>query len=98
MNRERLLRVLRGPHVSEKSTAAGEVANQYVFRVDPRANKDDIRDAVQLVFDVHVTGVRVINVKGKNKRFKTHAGRRSNWKKAYVRLVEGEQIDLGGGE
>ena len=93
MNKERLLKVLKAPLVSEKSAAAGEM-NQVVFRVAPDATKPEIRRAVEMLFEVDVEDVRVVNIKGKNKRFGQTLGKRSDTRKAYVRLKEGQEIDL----
>jgi large subunit ribosomal protein L23 len=97
LNQERLMKVLLAPVVSEKSTFVGEKANQYVFRVLDDATKPEIRAAVELLFStkdkkVQVTGVRVANVRGKHKRSGRFAGRRRNWKKAYVSLAAGQDI------
>ncbi len=94
MNRERIYKVLLGPVVSEKSAAAGESANQVVFKVLPDASKLEIKAAVQALFDVKVEQVRVLNVKGKTKRTRFGVGKRSDWKKAYVRLEQGQDIDF----
>jgi|SRR5690606_2618788 len=94
MNRERIYKVLLGPVVSEKSAAAGEAANQVVFKVLPSATKLEIKNAVQALFDVKVEQVRVLNVKGKTKRTRFGVGQRSDWKKAYVRLEQGQDIDF----
>ena len=96
-NPERLMQVLLAPVVSEKSTFVGEKANQYVFRVSSDATKPEIKAAVELLFSskdkkIEVTGVRVANIKGKQKRFGRMMGRRSNWKKAYVSLAAGQDI------
>lgn len=98
MNQERLMTVLLGPHVSEKATAMAEAGNQVAFRVRCDATKGEISKAVEMLFDVKVAGVQVVRVKGKNKRFGGHMGRRSDWKKAYVRLAEGSEIDFMGAE
>jgi large subunit ribosomal protein L23 len=98
MNQERLMTVLLGPHVSEKGHAAADRNNQVVFRVRRDANKAEIRRAVELMFEVKVEGVQVINCKGKSKRFGRYPGRRSDWKKAYVRLAAGQTIDFIGAE
>jgi len=98
MNQERLMQVLLSPHVSEKSTIVGEAHNQYVFKVVPDAKKPEIKKAVEQMFSVKVRGVQVSNVKGKSKRFGTIQGRRSDWKKAYVTLEAGQDIDFLGGE
>ncbi len=97
MNKERLMQVLQGPVVSEKSTIAAEAARQYVFRVVPDATKPEIKKAVELMFDVKVEKVRVVNIKGKAKRFGAIMGRRSGVRKAYVQLAEGNDIDFGAG-
>ena len=93
---ERLINLLVAPHVSEKSSRVGEKHNQYVFRVRPNATKPEIRKAVELMFSVEVEAVQVVNVAGKQKRFGSVTGRRSDWKKAYVRLKSGQTIDLSG--
>jgi large subunit ribosomal protein L23 len=98
MNAERLLNVLLEPHVSEKATRASEQGNQVVFKVRPDATKAEIGKAVEMVFEVKVEHVQVVNQKGKAKRFGAHHGRRSNWKKAYVRLAAGQTIDFLGGD
>jgi len=95
MNKERLYSVILGPHVSEKSTILGEENNQYTFKVAGDATKPEIRQAVETIFKVVVLDLQVLNVKGKTKR--TSSGkirRRSDWKKAYVRLEEGHEIDF----
>lgn len=93
MNKERLMKILLSGVVSEKSAQVAE-SNHVVFRVASDASKPEIRDAVELMFDVDVEDVRVVNVKGKNKRFGARRGKRSDWRKAYVRLKEGQDIDL----
>jgi large subunit ribosomal protein L23 len=94
MNQERLLKVLLAPHVSEKSNRVAERYNQVVFKVARDATKPEIKDAVELLFKVAVKGVTVLNVKGKRKRFGMIHGRRSDWKKAYVSLEAGHEIDF----
>jgi large subunit ribosomal protein L23 len=98
MNKERLMTVLLEPHVSEKATAAAEGGNQVVFRVRTDADKAEIKQAVELMFEVKVDDVQVVRVKGKTKRFGQTPGRRSDWKKAYVRLAPGQEIDFLGAE
>jgi large subunit ribosomal protein L23 len=93
MNKERLMKVLLGGVVSEKSANVAE-SNQVVFRVRTDASKPEIRRAVKLMFEVDVEDVRVVNIKGKRKRFGAMQGNRSDWRKAYVRLKEGQDIDL----
>ena len=90
--------VLLGPHISEKSTRIGDSAGQVAFRVDPSARKLEIKKAVELMFGVEVDHVRVVNMKGKRKNFGRMQGRRSDWKKAYVSLEPGHDIDFAGGE
>ena len=98
MNVERLHQVLRRPIISEKSTNAAESGQQVVFEVLTDATKSEIKTAVESLFEVSVEGVQVINVRGKIKRFGKTPGKRTNWKKAYVRLAEGDDIDfLGSG-
>jgi large subunit ribosomal protein L23 len=97
MNKERLMRVLLGPVISEKTATAAETAGQYAFRVVRDATKREIGRAVELLFEVKVDGVQVVNVKGKNKRFGKMPGKRQDWRKAYVRLKPGHNIDFGGG-
>ena len=98
MNQERLMSVLVSPHVSEKGTRIGEESNQVIFRVLPSATKLEIKRAVELLFSVEVMHVRVANYDGKKKQFQRLAGRRPHWKKAYVRLKEGHEIDFLGAE
>lgn len=94
----RLMQILLAPRVTEKTTRIGEQSNQYVFRVVTDAEKSEVRDAVELLFGVSVESVRIVNVKGKNKSFRARQGKRSDWKKAYVRVQEGQSIDFLGGE
>jgi large subunit ribosomal protein L23 len=98
MNQNRLLQTLLAPHVSEKAALASDMGNQYVFQVATTATKPEIRKAVESVFDVKVDAVRVMNVKGKAKRFGTRLGKRSDWRKAYVRLQAGQEIEFVGAE
>lgn len=98
MNQERLMKVLLAPHVSEKSTIVAEKHNQVVFKVAKDATKREIKQAVELLFDVKVSSVRVLNVKGKRKRTGMIEGRRKDWRKAYVTLAEGHEIDFLGAE
>lgn len=95
---QRLMQVLVGPAVSEKSTMVGDKHNQVVFRVDRTANKGDVKAAVELMFKVEVEGVQVLNVRGKEKRSGKFSGRRNSWKKAYVRLKSGQEINFAEGE
>ena len=93
-HQERLMTILRGPHLSEKSTIAAEENNQVVFKVRADATKEEIRQAVELLFEVTVDAVQVINCHGKIKRHGQNWGRRVAWKKAYVTLAEGQALDL----
>ena len=93
MNKEQLMSVLIAPHVTEKSSRAMQNHNQYTFRVRRNATKTDIRKAVELMFDVKVSGVQVVNEPGKQRRFGKILGRTQDWKKAYVSLAEGQAID-----
>ncbi len=95
---ERLTQVLLGPHVSEKSTAAADAKRQVVFKVRPDATKNEIKRAVEWLFEVKVDGVTVVRVPGKAKRFGAIRGQRQSWKKAYVRLAPGHDIDFLGAE
>jgi len=98
MSQERLMNVLLGPHVSEKSSVVADKHNQIVFKVVTDASKAEIRQAVKLMFEVDVESVQVANVKGKIKRTQRGAGRRKDWKKAYIRLKEGQDINFVGAE
>ena len=98
MSKNRLYKVLLSPRVTEKTTRIGEGSNQYVFRVIKDANKSEVKGAVEMLFDVNVEAVRIVNVKGKTKAFRMRPGKRSDWKKAYVRVQEGQVIDFLGGE
>ncbi len=103
LNPERLMKVLVAPIISEKSTMVGEKNNQYVFRVLDDATKPEIKAAVELLFSkkdhkIAVTGVRVSNVRGKNKKVGKIQGRRRHWKKAYVSLQSGQDINFQSAE
>ena len=98
LDQERLMTVVLGPHVSEKTTIMADKHNQVVFRVRRDSNKVDIRRAVELLFNVKVEQVQVVNCRGKIKRSGNEWGRRQNWKKAYVTLAEGDDIDFMGPE
>jgi large subunit ribosomal protein L23 len=97
-NQERLMQVLLAPQVSEKGTYVGEKHAQVVFRVVGNATKPEIKAAVELLFKVEVESVQVANVKGKQKRFGKLTGRRKNWKKAYVCLKPGQEINFHAAE
>lgn len=94
MNEAKLYSIIRAPRVSEKTARLQEVSNQYVFEVATDATKADIKVAVEKLFDVKVEAVNVVNVKGKNKAFRFRNGRRGDWRKAYVKLAEGQSIDV----
>ncbi len=91
---QRLMQVLLAPIVSEKSTFVGEKNNQYIFRVAADATKPEIKAAVELLFKASVKSVQISNVKGKEKRFGRFMGRRRNWKKAYVCVAAGQDINF----
>ena len=97
-NADQLMTVLLAPVVSEKSTRVADKNRQYVFRVTDAATKPEIKAAVELMFKTKVEAVTVSNVKGKKKRFGRMMGRRNNWKKAYVRLAEGQEINFAATE
>jgi len=86
--------VVKGPVVTEKGTLVNELGNQVVFRVHPRANKVEIRQAVEQLFKVKVEKVRTSRLLGKARRVGRHLGKRPDWKKAYVTLAEGSRIDF----
>jgi large subunit ribosomal protein L23 len=98
MSQERLMNVLLEPHISEKSSVVADQNNQVVFKVAVDATKDEVKKAVELMFEVGVDSVRVVNMKGKVKRTASGLGRRKNWKKAYVSLKEGQDISFIGAE
>lgn len=92
MNKERMYQVIRYPHVSEKTARLQADSNQYVFEVSRDATREEIRKAVEGLFEVDVEQVRTLNVKGKTRSFRFRAGRQKNWKKAYVRIRQGQAI------
>lgn len=93
MNKERMYQIVRLPHVSEKTARLQADSNQYVFEVARDANKNEIRAAVEGLFEVDVDEVRVVNVRGKAKSFRMRPGRQKSWKKAYVRVRAGQTIE-----
>ena len=95
MNPERIYQVVYGPHVTEKTVNISESSNRQAFKVAVDASKLEIGKAVEQLFGVTVEDVRTVKVKGKKKNFGRRAGRRKDWKKAYVKLAEGQSIDLG---
>ncbi|MDP2097322.1 MAG: 50S ribosomal protein L23 [Methylobacter sp.] len=94
LNQYHLAGVLQAPIISEKSTVAAEKNNRFVFKVQKQATKKQVKSAVELMFKVEVDSVQVLNVKGKQKRFGGSLGQRSDWKKAYVKLKPGHDIDF----
>lgn len=96
MNQEKLMNLLLAPRVTEKSAMVGEKHRQYVFKVMKTATKPQVRQAVELMFKVEVESVQISNVKGKRKAFKQALGKRSDWKKAYVKLKPGFDINFMG--
>ena len=97
-NIDQLMTVVLAPVVSEKSTMVADKNRQYVFRVDDRATKPEIEAAIELMFKTKVDSVTVSNVKGKERRFGRSIGRKRSWKKAYVRLAEGQEINFAATE
>ncbi len=98
MNQERIMTILLGPHISEKTALSADTNNQHVFKVLPSAKKNEIKLAVEELFDVKVAAVNTINMQGKRKRFGMRQGKRPDWKKAIVTLEQGHDIDFGGFE
>ena len=94
MNQERVFQILLGPHMSEKAAIAAEDANQYVFKVALDATKIEIKTSVEQLFKVEVDNVRTLRVKGKSKRNRFGMSTKPTWKKAYVRLEQGQDIDF----
>lgn len=94
VSQERLLQVLLAPQISEKATAVAEKNEQVIFRVASDATKPEIKAAVELLFKVQVESVQVLNVKGKTKRFGRITGQRKGWKKAFVCLKPGQEINF----
>jgi len=95
---ERLMQVLLAPQISEKATYIADKNEQVIFRVASDATKPEVKAAVELLFKVEVKAVQVSNVKGKEKRFGKMTGRRKGWKKAYVCLKPGQEINFAAGE
>jgi large subunit ribosomal protein L23 len=94
LKENKLANVLLAPVVSEKSSISADINKCFVFKVQKLATKEQVRNAVELMFGVEVDAVRVLNVKGKVKRFGRSLGKRSDWKKAYVKLKQGHDIDF----
>ncbi len=95
---ERLLQVILAPIISEKATMLAEKREQIIFSVATNATKPEIKAAIELLFKVEVKAVQVANVKGKSKRFGRFMGKRSDWKKAYVALKSGQELNFAAGE
>jgi len=94
VNPERVFQILMAPHVSEKAAVVAESSNQYVFKVALDATKDEIKTSVEQLFKVKVDDVQTLRVKGKSKRNRYGISTKPSWKKAYVRLQQGQEIDL----
>lgn len=95
---ERLLNILMAPQISEKATYVAEKNEQVIFRVVSDATKPEVKAAVEMLFKVSVESVQIAVVKGKQKRFGKFSGRRSDWKKAYVSLAPGQEINFAASE
>ncbi|BCK86937.1 50S ribosomal protein L23 [Sideroxyarcus emersonii] len=98
INEERLLNILLAPQISEKATFVAEKNEQVIFRVASDATKPEVKAAVEKLFNVTVDSVQIANVKGKQKRFGRYIGRRQDWKKAYVSLAAGQEINFAASE
>ena len=98
MKEERLLQVILAPVISEKATILADKNEQVIFRVATTATKPEIKAAVELLFKVQVKAVTVLNVKGKSKRFGRFNGTRASWKKAFVSLQPGQELNFAAGE
>ncbi|MCQ4289603.1 50S ribosomal protein L23 [Pseudomonas stutzeri] len=96
MNQERVFKVLLGPHVSEKATVLADSKKQFVFKVATDATKLEIKKAVESLFDVKVAAVNTLNVQGKTKRTARGLSKRNDWKKAYIALQPGQDLDFSG--
>ncbi len=97
-NEERLMQVILAPVISEKATMLADKHEQVILRVALDATKPEVKAAVELLFKVQVEDVKIANVKGKIKRFGRSFGRRSNWKKAYICLKPGQDLNFAAGE
>ena len=93
-SQERLLQVLLAPQISEKATHVAEKNEQVIFRVATDATKPEVKAAVEQLFKVQVESVQILNVKGKVKRFGRSTGQRKGWKKAFVSLKPGQEINF----
>jgi len=96
MNQERVYQILLSPHVSEKAALLADEQNQHVFKVLSTATKSEVKEAVESMFKVQVSKVRIVNIKGKSKRFSGRLGKRSDIRKAYVTLMPDNDIDFAG--
>ncbi len=94
MNPEKIYTVLQGPHISEKAALGAEDSNQFVFKVALDATKLEVKKAVEKLFNVKVAKIQVMRVKGKTKRNRYGLSKKPDWKKAYIRLEQGHEIDL----
>jgi large subunit ribosomal protein L23 len=94
MNQERMYKILLGAHISEKATVIADEANQFAFKVAKDATRPEIKEAVEKIYGVSVKNVTVLNVKGKVKRTQRGISKKPSWKKAYVRLDDGHDIDF----
>ena len=95
MSLTNLYTTVLSPIISEKSNRLGDQSNQYAFKVAVSANKKEVKNAIEKLFEVTVEEVQILNVKGKTKSFKGKQGKRPDWKKAYVRVQSGQLIDFG---
>lgn len=96
MNQERIYQILLAPHVSEKAALLADEKNQHVFKVLSTATKMEVKQAVEAMFNVKVSKVRITNIRGKSKRFSGRMGKCSDLRKAYVTLMPGSDIDFAG--
>ena len=94
INHYQLASVLEAPIISEKSSKLADFQNTFVFKVNIDANKIEVKHAVEIMFGVKVASVNILNIDGKSKRFGRSLGKRSDWKKAYVKLKDGSEIDF----
>ncbi|MDD2720410.1 MAG: 50S ribosomal protein L23 [Gallionella sp.] len=97
-SQERLMKVLIAPQISEKATMVADKNEQVIFRVAKDASKPEVKAAVEFMFKVDVASVQILNVKGKVKRTGRFIGRRNDWKKAYVCLAPGQEINFAASE
>mgnify|MGYP001033746360 CR=1 FL=1 len=93
--RKEAFNTLISPYLTEKVSNLMQTSNQYAFKVDIKSTKREIKKAIESYFSVEVIGVSIVKVKGKNKRSRFRVKKRPNWKKAYIRLAEGQSIEVG---